>query len=86
MRHEVQESRKRARLHAPLDQPRQLLARIAADALQKAQHHRLLSALQIHIGEAAQGAADAGISFSRGKPPLDRRRAVQESLKLLQGL
>ena len=48
----------RASLAAAFDQPGDLLARVAAHALQKAQQHGLLGALQAAIAEAAHRAGD----------------------------
>ena len=47
-----------ASLTATLDQPGDLLARVAADAFKEAQHHRLVGAFQSGIAEATHGARD----------------------------
>lgn len=76
----------RRRLCAALDQPRELLARITADPLQKAQHHGFLGTLEPPVGEAPHGAADKAVPLGRSQSEIHRVRAVQKGLQLRQGL
>ena len=71
-------------LTAAFDQAGDLLARIAAHALKKAQHHGLTGTLEAAIAEAAHRARDKLVALIRGHRKIDLRGSVQKSLYLSQ--
>ena len=70
----------------PPDQADELLAGIATDALQEAQHHALGGALEAGIAEAAHRALHEGVALLGSQGKLDREGPVEESSQLLERL
>ncbi len=68
------------------DQPGELLARAAADPLQKAQHHGLGRPPEPDILEAPDRRADKRVPLVRGDRKVDQCGATKKGLKLGQGL
>jgi hypothetical protein len=67
-------------LRATLHQPRDLLPRVPADALQEAQHYGLLNSLQSGISEATHGTGDEAVALFGGHRKTDRCGSVQKGL------
>lgn len=72
----------RGALTAAFDQPGELLARIATDPFQEAQHHGLLAALQVPVAESSHGAGDEFIALPCRHREIHRHGPVQKALQI----